>query len=106
MSLPCASNLTLECPPEFSARSEPTGYSRAVLDCTYRVQISHRTGQLARVMGAIAEGQGLIGDVVTISVGREASERRRICGCRTAPAARCPQCPIRCRTNACRPVPA
>src|SRR2546421_2234548 len=59
----------------FSARSEPTGYSRAVLDCTYRVQISHRTGQLARVMEAIAEGQGLIGDVVTISVGREASER-------------------------------
>ena len=46
-----------------------------MLDCTYRVQISHRTGQLARVMGAIAEGQGLIGDVVTISVGREASER-------------------------------
>ena len=46
-----------------------------MLDCTYRVQISHRTGQLARVMEAIAEGQGLIGDVVTISVGREASER-------------------------------
>jgi malate dehydrogenase (oxaloacetate-decarboxylating) len=46
-----------------------------VLDCTYRVQISHRTGQLARVMGAIAEGRGLIGDVVTISIGRETSIR-------------------------------
>jgi malate dehydrogenase (oxaloacetate-decarboxylating) len=46
-----------------------------VLDCTYRVKISHRTGQLARVMGAIAEGEGLIGDVVTISVGRETSVR-------------------------------
>jgi malate dehydrogenase (oxaloacetate-decarboxylating) len=46
-----------------------------VLDCTYRVKISHRTGQLAGVMGAIAEGEGLIGDVVTISVGRETSVR-------------------------------
>jgi malate dehydrogenase (oxaloacetate-decarboxylating) len=46
-----------------------------VLDCTYRVQISHHTGQLARVMGAIAEGRGLIGDVVTISIGRETSVR-------------------------------
>jgi malate dehydrogenase (oxaloacetate-decarboxylating) len=32
-------------------------------------------GQLAQVMGAIAEGEGLIGDVVTISAGREASIR-------------------------------
>jgi malate dehydrogenase (oxaloacetate-decarboxylating) len=46
-----------------------------VLDCTYRVQIPHRTGQLAKVMAAIAEGNGLIGDVVTISVGRETSIR-------------------------------
>jgi malate dehydrogenase (oxaloacetate-decarboxylating) len=46
-----------------------------VLDCTYRVQIAHRTGQLAQVMAAIAEGNGLIGDVVTISVGRETSLR-------------------------------
>jgi malate dehydrogenase (oxaloacetate-decarboxylating) len=46
-----------------------------MLDCTYRVQIPHRSGQLARVMGAIAEGDGLIGDVVTISVGRETSVR-------------------------------
>jgi malate dehydrogenase (oxaloacetate-decarboxylating) len=46
-----------------------------VLDCTYRVQIPHRTGQLAQVMTAIADGSGLIGDVVTISVGRETSIR-------------------------------
>ena len=46
-----------------------------MLDCTYRVQIPHRTGQLAQVMAAIAEGSGLIGDVVTISVGRETSIR-------------------------------
>ncbi len=46
-----------------------------MLDCTYRVQVPHRTGQLARVMGAIAEGEGLIGDVVTISTGRETSVR-------------------------------
>jgi malate dehydrogenase (oxaloacetate-decarboxylating) len=46
-----------------------------MLDCTYRVQIPHRTGQLARVMSAIADGDGLIGDVVTVSVGREHSIR-------------------------------
>jgi malate dehydrogenase (oxaloacetate-decarboxylating) len=46
-----------------------------VLDCTYRVQIPHSPGQLARVAGAIAEAKGLIGDVVTISVGREHSVR-------------------------------
>jgi malate dehydrogenase (oxaloacetate-decarboxylating) len=46
-----------------------------MLDCTYRVQVPHHTSQLARVMGAIADGEGLIGDVVTISVGREHSVR-------------------------------
>jgi malate dehydrogenase (oxaloacetate-decarboxylating) len=46
-----------------------------VLDCTYRVEIPHRTGQLARVVGAIAEGKGLIGDVITVSIGREHSIR-------------------------------
>jgi malate dehydrogenase (oxaloacetate-decarboxylating) len=46
-----------------------------MLDCTYRIQIPHRPGQLARVVSAIAEDQGLIGDVVTISVGREHSLR-------------------------------
>ncbi len=46
-----------------------------MLDCTYRVEIPHHAGQLARVAGAIAEGQGLIGDVVTVSLGREHSVR-------------------------------
>ena len=46
-----------------------------MLDCTYRVEIPHKQGQLARVMGAIAEGQGLIGDVVTISLGHDSSIR-------------------------------
>jgi malate dehydrogenase (oxaloacetate-decarboxylating) len=46
-----------------------------MLDCTYRVQIPHRAGQLARVAGAIADDGGVIGDVVTISVGREHSIR-------------------------------
>jgi malate dehydrogenase (oxaloacetate-decarboxylating) len=46
-----------------------------MLDCTYRVQVPQRTGQLARVASAIAEGDGLIGDIVTVSVGREHSIR-------------------------------
>ena len=46
-----------------------------MLDCTYRVQIPHRAGQLAGVARAIADGDGLIGDVVTISLGREHSVR-------------------------------
>ena len=45
------------------------------LDYTYRIQLPHRPGQLARVAGTIAEGSGLIGDVVTINVGRETSVR-------------------------------
>jgi malate dehydrogenase (oxaloacetate-decarboxylating) len=45
------------------------------LDYTYRIQLPHRTGQLARVAGTIAEGNGLVGDVTTINVGRETSVR-------------------------------
>ena len=45
------------------------------LDYTYRIRLPHQPGQLARVAGTIAEGHGLIGDVVTINVGREASVR-------------------------------
>ena len=45
------------------------------LDYTYRIQLPHRPGQLAKVAGTIAEGNGLIGDVVTINVGSEASIR-------------------------------
>ena len=46
-----------------------------MLDCTYRVHIPHHAGQLARVAQAIADGEGLIGDVVTVSPGREHSVR-------------------------------
>src|ERR1700748_3969907 len=46
-----------------------------MLDCTYRVQIPHHAGQLARVARAIADGDGLIGDIVTVSLGREHSVR-------------------------------
>jgi malate dehydrogenase (oxaloacetate-decarboxylating) len=45
------------------------------LDYTYRIQLPHRPGHLAKVAGTIAEENGLIGDVVTISVGREHSIR-------------------------------
>lgn len=45
------------------------------LDFTYRIQVPHRPGQLARVAGRIAEHEGLIGDVTTINVGRDASIR-------------------------------
>ena len=45
------------------------------LDYTYRIQLPHRIGQFARVAGTIADGGGLIGDVTTINVGRDASIR-------------------------------
>ena len=45
------------------------------LDVTYRVQIPHRAGQLAAVASVIAQHQGLIGDVVTVNLGREATIR-------------------------------
>jgi malate dehydrogenase (oxaloacetate-decarboxylating) len=46
-----------------------------VLDCTFRIQAPHKVGSLAKVAGAIAEADGVIGDVVTFNVGREASIR-------------------------------
>jgi malate dehydrogenase (oxaloacetate-decarboxylating) len=46
-----------------------------MLDCTYCVEVPHVIGCLANTMRAIADGEGLIGDVVTISVGREHSVR-------------------------------
>src|SRR5215208_664605 len=46
-----------------------------LLDYTYRIQMPHRRGQLARVAGTIASGGGLIGEMVTISVGRRFSIR-------------------------------
>ncbi len=45
------------------------------LDYTYRIRIPHRSGQLERVTGAIASCEGLIGDIVTINMGREATIR-------------------------------
>ncbi len=45
------------------------------LDCTFRVETPHRPGRLARVAGAIAEGDGVIGDVSTVALGRESSLR-------------------------------
>jgi malate dehydrogenase (oxaloacetate-decarboxylating) len=45
------------------------------LDYTYCIRQPHRTGQLARVAGSIAEGNGLIGEVNTINVGRNSSTR-------------------------------
>src|ERR671915_227875 len=57
-----------------SYRRDVRGFA-VPLDYTYRIQLPHRTGQLAKVAGTIAEGEGLIGEVNTISVGRVASVR-------------------------------
>ncbi len=40
------------------------------LDCTFRLHVPHRVGELARVAGTIAEAGGVIGDVTTIAVAR------------------------------------
>jgi malate dehydrogenase (oxaloacetate-decarboxylating) len=45
------------------------------IDCVYRVDQPHIRGQLAAMCGAIAEEEGLIGDIVTIRIGRERSIR-------------------------------
>jgi malate dehydrogenase (oxaloacetate-decarboxylating) len=45
------------------------------LDCTYRLRIPHKAGQLAQVAGAIAEAEGLIGDVTTVSIARREAIR-------------------------------
>src|SRR5918999_644771 len=57
-----------------SYRRDDRGFA-VPLDYTYRIKVPHRTGQLARVAGTISEADGLIGDVTTINVGREASVR-------------------------------
>jgi malate dehydrogenase (oxaloacetate-decarboxylating) len=44
-------------------------------DFVFRIEQPHRTGMLARVCRAIADGDGLIGDVRTISIGPERSIR-------------------------------
>jgi malate dehydrogenase (oxaloacetate-decarboxylating) len=45
------------------------------VDFVYRIEQPHRTGMLARVCRAIADGDGLIGDVQTVSIGPERSIR-------------------------------
>ena len=45
------------------------------LDCTYRLRIPHRIGQLARIAGTISENEGVIGDITTISVARREAIR-------------------------------
>jgi malate dehydrogenase (oxaloacetate-decarboxylating) len=45
------------------------------MDCTYRLRIPHRAGQLAKVAQAIADEGGLIGDVATVSVARNEALR-------------------------------
>ncbi len=45
------------------------------MDCTYRLRIPHRSGQLAQVCGRISEHQGLIGDISTIQVARHEAIR-------------------------------
>lgn len=45
------------------------------VDYVYRIEQPHMTGSLARVCSAIAEAEGLIGDVVTVRVGRQRSIR-------------------------------
>ncbi len=45
------------------------------LDVTYKLQVPHKPGQLSRVTGVIAEHRGLIGDIVTIHLGRELTDR-------------------------------
>ncbi len=45
------------------------------MDCTYRLRIPHRAGQLAKVSTRISEYGGLIGDVSTINIARHEAIR-------------------------------
>jgi malate dehydrogenase (oxaloacetate-decarboxylating) len=45
------------------------------VDYVYRVEQPHVSGQLARLCAVIAEGDGLINDIVTVTIGRERSIR-------------------------------
>jgi malate dehydrogenase (oxaloacetate-decarboxylating) len=45
------------------------------VDYVYRIEQPHRVGSLARVCAGVAEAGGLIGDIVTVSVGRDRSIR-------------------------------
>jgi malate dehydrogenase (oxaloacetate-decarboxylating) len=45
------------------------------LDCTFRLRIPHKAGQLARIAGEIASTKGLIGDITTVSIARKEAIR-------------------------------
>ncbi|MBK5117078.1 MAG: hypothetical protein JJE23_09195, partial [Thermoleophilia bacterium] len=45
------------------------------LDYVFRIDQPHVRGQLAKVCSAISEAEGLIGDIVTINMGRDRSVR-------------------------------
>jgi malate dehydrogenase (oxaloacetate-decarboxylating) len=45
------------------------------VDVVFRIEQPHRTGMLARVCRAIADGDGLIGDITTVSIGAARSVR-------------------------------
>jgi malate dehydrogenase (oxaloacetate-decarboxylating) len=45
------------------------------VDYVYRIEQPHVSGQLAKVCGAIADAQGLIGDIATVQMGRDRSIR-------------------------------
>jgi malate dehydrogenase (oxaloacetate-decarboxylating) len=45
------------------------------VDFVYRIEQPHRTGMLARVCRAIADGDGLIGDIHTVTIGPDRSIR-------------------------------
>jgi malate dehydrogenase (oxaloacetate-decarboxylating) len=45
------------------------------VDYVYRIEQPHVSGQLAKVCATIADGQGLIGDMTTVTIGRERSIR-------------------------------
>jgi malate dehydrogenase (oxaloacetate-decarboxylating) len=45
------------------------------MDCTYRLRIPHRAGQLAQVAARIAEHGGIIGDITTVAVAKHEALR-------------------------------
>ena len=45
------------------------------VDYVYRIEQPHVPGQLAKLAGRIADGSGVIGDVVTVTIGRDRSIR-------------------------------
>jgi malate dehydrogenase (oxaloacetate-decarboxylating) len=52
------------------------------IDYTYRVRSTHRRGQIARIAEAIAEADGLIGDIQTVNLTRRQSIREITIECR------------------------